>query len=187
MSTGTRLPWMKAAGIAQTLTHALAPAVVRSKVVGSLRRRRQFVGDIEFILEPRFSRNLLNEPVPEIEPIRRIAESWGMIVKGGDRMIQVQLHRPDVGDLKVDLFMVHPPASWWSILAIRTGPADLGAAAVTRMRKYGLRHDGGRILRQDDTELPLEREEDFFEAARMPYLLPHQRDNWRAHLALAAT
>lgn len=175
MSLGTRVPHADALAIAKRLVDELAPICARVKVAGSLRRKREFVSDIEIVAEPLMHADLLGEAHPDIEAVRRVAQRWGELVKNGDRFIQVQL-----GDsaMKCDLFLVHPPANWWVILAIRTGPATLGQWAVSRMHDHGRRCEKGRILVSlTGEEYPVESEEDFFAAAGLPCLPPARRDS----------
>jgi len=69
-------------------------------------------------------------------------------------------------------------SEWGVILAIRTGPAELGQWAVTRMRRFGRRCEGGRILdMRSGEELPCESEAAFFEYAKLSCLPPRFRDS----------
>ncbi|HSH44400.1 MAG TPA: hypothetical protein VK966_00955 [Longimicrobiales bacterium] len=174
MSTGMRMPWADAAALAKRLSDDLAPVVERSKVVGSVRRRKPTVGDIEFLIEPRHvTADLFGATKPDTDAIHAVARTWGEIVKGGERMVQVT----GVGEAgaTVDLYLVHPPANWWCLMAIRTGPARLGHMAMVRMRDRGFRHESGRILRRDGSEHPVESEADFFACAGLRCLPPHER------------
>jgi DNA polymerase/3'-5' exonuclease PolX len=171
MSTGTKLPWQQAAEIAEQLVRELTPHVERLKTVGSIRRRKPEVGDIELLAEPRMiEADFFGTPGPDLEPIRQMAARWGRVLKNGDRYIQVEI----LDGVHVDLFLCYAPAQWGSLLAIRTGPAELGQHAVTCMKAYGLRHVQGHIER-DGTLVPTPTEEDFFAAARLPCLPPRQR------------
>lgn len=79
---------------------------------------------------------------------------------------------------KLDVYLVWEPAQWGSLLAIRTGPAGLGQYVVTKMQDYGYRHDHGHAVRQATGETEsTPTEEDFFALARIPCLLPRQRDD----------
>jgi DNA polymerase/3'-5' exonuclease PolX len=178
MSIGRPVRLARALEIAQQISELLAPVVARSKVAGSVRRQRPVVSDLEFVIEPRRLPGDLfgNEGPNDIASIRALAESWGRIKRGGERLIGVQ-NALDTG-LDVELYLVHPPARWAVILAIRTGPAELGQWAVTRMRKYGRRCEGGRILdMRTGEELPCETEEAFFEYAKLQFLPPRFRDS----------
>lgn len=197
MSVGTRLPWAAAADLARAMCEELAPAVVRTKVVGSVRRRRPEVGDIEILAEPRMipapprkrgrkadpAEDLFGETaaaptpdepemVPDLEPAREVVGRWGEVVKGGERYIQVV--RPD--GIKVDLFLCHPPAQWGSLLAIRTGPSDLSREAVTRIKARGYVHDAGHAAFPDGTLIRTPTEWDFFALAGLALVPPAQRD-----------
>jgi DNA polymerase/3'-5' exonuclease PolX len=179
---GTKLDWFAAAEIAKQLVGDLEGVVARAKTVGSIRRRRPTVSDIEILVEPlQIDTGLFSEPAPDLEVIGRAVQRWGgRILKNGDRFIQVEL----AGEIHVDLFFCHPPAQWGSLLAIRTGPAELGRHAVTLMTTRGLRHRDGHVERADGTVLPTPREEDFFAAAGLPCLPPARRDDRRAYMPI---
>ena len=90
MSTGTSLPWDEAYVLAKTAANQLRPHVVRLKAVGSLRRRRPCVGDIEFLAEPvMVEADLFGSLAPDVAPIREVLEQLGTWVKGGERMMQI--------------------------------------------------------------------------------------------------
>jgi DNA polymerase/3'-5' exonuclease PolX len=177
MSAGTKLPWATAAAIAAQLVHELRPVAARVKTVGSVRRRRSEVGDIEILIEPRtMTVGLFGEEGPDLDSIRDVASRWGRLTKNGPRAIQVEI--PD--GIHVDLFLCHPPAQWGSLLAIRTGPATLSTWAVTLMRERGLRHVGGHVEDDCGNLVATPQEEDFFAAAGLPCLPPRLRDSREA-------
>lgn len=177
MSTGTRIPFDDAYALAEEVSRDLAPVVVQSKAVGSLRRRQPSVGDLEFLVEPRMiDADLFGGKKAHVEPIREVAERLGTWVKGGEKMMQItDLYGTD--SVTLDLYIVTPPANFYCLLAIRTGPWELGKQAVQLMRDHGLRHVDGRIVRRDGSEYPVESEQDFFAAAGLPWLPPHLRDD----------
>jgi DNA polymerase/3'-5' exonuclease PolX len=171
MSSGKRMPHAEALAIAERLVKDLKRVCNRVKVAGSLRRKAEDVGDIEIVCEPNpQSEDLFGEVLPDIEPVRILAASWGEVVKGGDRFIQVAL--PE--GINVDLWLVHPPADWFVILAIRTGPAMLSQWAVTLMRNRGYRCTEGHI-EAGGKPVQLESEEAFFRCAGLPCLAPRLR------------
>jgi len=177
MSIGRPVPLARALEIAQQISELLAPVVARSKVAGSVRRQRPVIRDIEIVIEPRMQMDLLGHGTPELEPVRKVLRDLGEWVKGGDRYVQIRDVLGHEG-MKLDAFIVHPPAIWSVILAIRTGPAELGQWAVTRMRQFGRRCADGRILdMRSGAEVPCESEEDFFWLAKLPFLPPRLRDS----------
>lgn len=181
MSQGGPFAFSVALDWARTLVEDLAPVVARVKVAGSLRRRREWVRDIELVVEPKLitvpGLDLFSGPqqAPDIDSIRKVIGEWGTIAKGGDRYIQV-MHVLGIRDLKVDVFLAHAPASWGSLLAIRTGPSALAKEAVTRMKRYGRYHVDGRVLvAATSEEFPTPTEEEFFAAAGLRMVAPHRR------------
>lgn len=181
MSTGLRIPFEQALSIARQLAADLAPHVVRVKAAGSLRRRRPEVGDIELVVEPKLvAGDLFGAPAPDVQAVKDVAARWGEIVKGGDRFIQVQ-DLVGIEGLKADVFLCYAPAQWGSLLAIRTGPADLGKWAVTRMIGRGYRHVDGHVIQVSTGQtVPTETEEQFFALAGLPFLPPAKRDSREA-------
>lgn len=184
-ASGTnRVPWEAAAGQAEWLQGELALVTARAKVAGSVRRRRPDIADIEIVVEPRvLDAGLFGEPTPDIDSIRAVVAKWGHVAKSGDRYMRVE--RP-AGLLPVDVFIVTPPAQWGSILAIRTGPADLGRHAVTRLKAYGLRHVDGHVEDATGTTIPTPTEEAFFALAGLPFLSPGARQFESARVSLSS-
>lgn len=174
MSNGTRLQFADAYRLAERLTRELAPVTRRSKTAGSLRRRRSDVGDIEIVVEP-LERELIGATEPDLDAIRQVASKWGQM-SGGNRMITVRLREP--AGFKVELYIVTPPANWNCILAIRTGPARLGAEVMRRLNGRGYEHTRGHITRRDTGQIvPVPDEETFFALAGLPCLPPSRRDS----------
>ena len=153
MSLGRRIQYSEALDLAGRAVERLRLVVARVEIAGSLRREQETVGDIELVAEPVSNGDLFGpSPSPQIEPVQAAMKDMGRWVKGGRRMMQVTDvlgHR----DVKLELYLVHPPAQWGSLLAIRTGPADLGQYCMTAMRPRGYRHHHGHAVRIDTGEL----------------------------------
>lgn len=177
MSSGRKLDWQEAYRLAERASEDLRPAVVRLKAVGSLRRRRARVGDIEFIAEPYMVEvDLFGAREADTEAVRRKLQEIGTWVKGGSRMMQITDLYGRHGQ-QLEVYLVHPPAQWGSMVAIRTGPAALGQLAVTRMQGLGYLHRDGRVVKKRTMEtVPTPTEEEFFELAGIPCVPPHRRD-----------
>lgn len=173
MSAATKLSFAEALEIARALHAEISPVVARAKVVGSLRRQRAEVGDIELLVEPRtIASNLFGELAPDLASIQHAVSGWGDIQKSGEKYAQVQ--RRD--GVVIDVFICTPPAHWGSLLAIRTGPAELGQHAVTQMRRRGLVHRAGHVETERGRLIPTPEEVHFFRAAGLPCLPPAKRD-----------
>lgn len=177
MSTGRRIPWAQARDIAERFSIEMTPHVARLKCVGSIRRRKASVADIEFVAEPHFDEGLFGERTPIIEPVEEAMRRIGRWVKGATRQMvisDVYGHR----NLRCELFLVHPPATWGAIYAIRTGPANLSQYVVTHSKRLNrIRIDGGRAIHMDTGEqVPTDTEEQFFALANVPLVTPSKRD-----------
>lgn len=176
MSHGPRVRLSEAWTLANRLARELAPHLRRVEIVGSVRRERPTVGDIELVAEPATCpTDLFGALGPALEPIRATLERIGTWEKGGDRYMKVR----DVLDtgLPLDLFLVHPPAEWGSIVAIRTGPAALGRECITRMKREGYHHAAGHVVNvETGAKVATPEEEDFFRLAGVACMPPNMRD-----------
>lgn len=185
MSAGTRLTLGRALEIVERVVADLEPTVAEIKCVGSVRRRRPDVGDIELLARPLVDVDLFGAQAPRLDILRASLMEMGAWVKGGDRMMQItDLH--GVKGLNLDLFICTPPAAWGSLLAIRTGPAALGQYVVTKMRRFRYRHVDGHALdtsQHPPTLVPTDTEEQFFALAQVPCVPPPERDALMERLA----
>jgi len=189
---GLSLARLRAVGLCEKL----GPYVQRIEIVGSIRREKPLVGDIEILLEPKTREaSLFGDREPVIEPIRRTLSRFGALTKNGDRYIRVTGTEP--GAIPVDVFLVHPPATWGTLQAIRTGPAELSRYCVTRLRYRGWRCVGGRVLRPAPAgategaaviggrmyeQVPTNGEEAFFAACDVPFVPPQERSQMLVRL-----
>jgi len=177
MSSGKKLPWADAFAIASQVADQLKPVTARLKAAGSLRRQRPEVSDLEMVAEPLLVPDgFLGDLKRDIEIIRATLARMGQIVKSGPRYTQVT-HLLGHEGVTLDLFLAYEPATWGSILAIRTGPRELGQYCVTRMHAFGLRHVDGHIENDRGRVISTENEIDFFNAARIKMVPPNQRDD----------
>ena len=176
MSSGTQIPYHAAYELAQEVSRELTPIVGRMKAVGSLRRKVMNVGDLEFLVEPHFDTDLLGEKEAITQPIKDALMRFGTWLQGGERAMRITDLFGHTG-VQLDLYIAHPPAEWGSLLAIRTGPRDLGVICVTEMRRRGFVHREGRVIQiRGRAHMPTPTEEDFFELAGVPCVPPSRRD-----------
>ena len=132
MSAGLRLEWQHAFGLAKELSEHLAPHVVESKCVGSVRRRQPTVGDLEFVCRPHMQADLAGDEFPILDVIEQAMAEIAVRLQGGQRALSyTELF--GLKGLKLQLFVCWPPASWGSLVAIRPGPWELSKHAVTML------------------------------------------------------
>ena len=141
--------------VAEVLVEHLRPACERIEIAGSIRREKAEVKDIELVCVPDLTRVPRRAPLEFGKPIppsyktkldQLVAEMEldddARIEKNGDRMKSFYLK---YAGIKVDLFIVLPPAMWGVQMVIRTGPADFSHWCVTRRRNGGALPNGYRV------------------------------------------
>lgn len=192
MSAGQPVPLAAARAVADALRELLEPACTRIEIAGSIRRRKATVGDAELVAIPR----LVPEPAGDLWGTLRerdlLAERVAALIAAGEFTVRmVRITRADGSieqgrrlgraylalvfrGLPVDLFIVHPPAEWGVIFALRTGPGDWNIRLVTEARNAGRRVDGGRVYALGQP-VACPDEADFFRALGQPWLDPWER------------
>lgn len=201
-------PLERALALAQKLEAALKPACARTLIVGSVRREKAWVKDVELVVEAEGSRQkavggkqlgLLDEAGAgeSLEAVlARLVESGALRAgdKNGEKYKNFFVNAAPIlaspaqagegngaaewGELKLDLFIVRPPAQWGAIVAIRTGPADFSKWLVTQYpygaMPHGMKMEGGALWKFGKlVETPTE--EDFFRALGLAWEVPSQR------------
>lgn len=190
--------------VAQYLRDRLSPACLRLELVGSARRHRGDVGDVEllFISKPAEC-DLLGEatgPSPADSAIAALERdgclarrrngagrisSWGEVNKHALYMQGAACGMPappltidgQERPLPVDLFTA-TEANWISLLVCRTGPADLNVRICQRAQERGMHWQPYEGFRQHGTKgsvLHPASEQDFFEILGWNYLPPARR------------
>lgn len=149
------IPLPTARAWCRQLVATIEPVCERVVVVGSVRRQREYVGDLELLVEPTMVEGqgdlFAGGMQPDIEAVTDAileSDSGRHVIKGGSRYVQVSLggsHRLQDDRPKLDLFFCHPPASWGALMVIRTGPSSLSRALVTRLREKGWRNHRGAV------------------------------------------
>jgi DNA polymerase/3'-5' exonuclease PolX len=183
MSTGARLPFRQAFFAALDVIHALEASCARIDMAGSLRRCAPDVGDLEILAiaktEQEPTGDLFGGSAVVSLLERRVAE----LLRVGD-LLTAHPERPANGPkykrlwwrpagVQVDLFVVSE-ATWGPALAIRTGPAELSAALVTKLRTNGMHCEELQVRRGAEV-VPCPDERTFFKLCGRPYLPPDLR------------
>jgi len=133
MSDKPRFPRSVALSVARELAAALKPVTERLLIVGSVRRRKQDVGDIELLFIPKFvSRpvdlfgdapfDLSEEVIAALENkevLVRRQKSNGAATFGPE----IKLMRHVKSCLPVDFFS-STDANWFNLMVCRTGPME---------------------------------------------------------------
>lgn len=121
----------KAVRVGSRIKDILEPICKKIRIAGSIRRKKPFVKDIELVCEPKGStRSKLNRIIENLAQKKKIK-----ILKNGERYKQfILLDKNQKELIKVDLFIVLPPAQWGVILLIRTGSAEFSKRFVSEIK-----------------------------------------------------
>ncbi len=199
------IPLVTAEALAREVCALLAPACQEITVVGSVRRRKPEVKDIEILARPKPPQPTFGEPLSagsqletliaqliaqrDLKPRPNPQER-----KDGPRM--KTLWYPRAGGVPIDLFIAAPSGSnWGNLVAIRTGDWEFSRQLVTHRSAGGLlpnhlRHDEGHLIENaTGRTLPCPTEEAFFRALGLrdsPDPAARTRDTARRLAAIAA-
>jgi DNA polymerase (family 10) len=142
-----------------------SPAVLRAEVAGSYRRRRETIGDLDFLVAS-------NEPdaasarFVSMPPVERV-------VSHGSTKSTVFLK----GHLQVDCRVV-PPDVYGAALQYFTGSKDHNVKLRTLGVKLGYKlNEYGLFRREDDDFVASETEEEIYRALGMDWVPPELREN----------
>jgi DNA polymerase/3'-5' exonuclease PolX len=195
------IPLSEARAMAEELMTLLAPACDRIEIAGSVRRLVPRVRDIELVAVPRLVTDMHRLIADaEISALDRLIEA---LANDTEPTAPLRFHaRPANGTrykrlwwrrrVKVDLFVVLPPACWGAIHAIRTGPAEYSQVLVTKRRRGGAlpddlaQHHG--CLWRGGRRIETPEESEFFATLGVPFWAPCERSarRLRDHLREAA-
>lgn len=185
MSSGDRIPSTRALPWARRFVATIKPFCVRAEIAGSLRRKAKTVGDVEIVCEP--IREEVEEPAQDLfgsprrvvryplhAELARLVEAG--VLKAGTGGEKYRKHLIlDLG-IPLDLFMVTPPADYFCILAIRTGPANFSRRLVTIDPALGYHFNGGCLVDVHTRKrVPTGSEATLFALVGQPWLEPEDR------------
>jgi len=135
-------------------------------VVGSIRRHKPEINDIDILI------------IPRVGGLAKLAE-WGKNLKNGDRVIKMGktgmqlLYR----GVQVDLYFA-TPETWVTLMVIRTGSVEHNIKLCQKAKSMGLvlHADGRGIFTKESSKLKTDSEEEFFNQLGLTYLKPEERD-----------
>ncbi len=177
------LPLRSAIEIGESLQELLAPACERIEIVGSVRRKKDFVGDIELLAVSKVCRapGQLFGDAPALETLlptlyKPLKFELNPETPANGPRYKRLLWGNAIG---VDLFICAPPTSWGVVKALRTGPWDFSKLMLTPADKAGalplgfwcaegsIQNAGGRLATPE--------EEDVFTLLKLPLWAPEER------------
>lgn len=188
MSDKPKFPRADALAATREILAALQPAAERLVVAGSLRRRKDLVGDIELVYIPRIEIQQADGDFWAKEQVNLADQAIARLEAEGilDRRTNVngstmfgpknKLMRHVASGIPVDLFTASS-ANWWNYLVCRTGSKETNVRIATAAQAKGLEwhpYGVGFADRERKWVRP-ECEEDVFKIVGLPYLEPWER------------
>jgi DNA polymerase/3'-5' exonuclease PolX len=175
-----RLPYSRALEIAQGAVDDIGEYCERIEIAGSIRRKKDTIGDIEIVCIPRKVQglDLFGGPGEEINLLEQKLREYH-ILKGGEKYKQIAL-----ASINMDVFICQPE-TWGMIYTIRTGSADFTHWLVTPRQKGGgmpsnMSAKDGRLWR-NGAAVDTPEERDVFAAVGVQWIEPEKRidGKWR--------
>lgn len=169
----------KARAIAEQLKELLMSSCEREPViVGSIRRRKAEVGDIELLCIPKYHGGVIDQLDGEIG----VLMSQGILELRRNKLGSVvygprnKLLRHVESGIGVDIFST-TELCWPVALVVRTGGKTTNKRIATAALRKGYRfHAYGRGFTTPEGEIICRSEQEVFEAVGLPYLEPWERE-----------
>jgi DNA polymerase (family 10) len=181
-------PLAEATEVAENLITLLRPACERIEVAGSVRRKKNLVGDVELLAISKTAPVYLNltPDWPCLEFVHLDARVLEMIAakildyrlnkrgsKTYGRWNKLLVHVPS--GIPVDLFAT-TPSMWGLALLVRTGSKAFNIRVMQRCKQLGLRgHAYSPIEDGGGNPLPCESEDQVFRLLQWDYIAPDRR------------
>lgn len=172
--------------IAESLVDDLSQYCERIEIGGSIRRRKDEVGDIELVCIPKFGEvgtgqgTLFGGEVTEPTNLlfRRISASRYKILKMGGKYCQFKIQLIDSEPINVDVFTA-TPETWGYIFVLRTGSWDFSRWVVIKLEKRGFTPKDGAVWSEEPGEglikIATPTEGDVFDLMQIGYIEPMLR------------
>lgn len=150
----------RAQKIASEVVKRLSPYCWRIEVVGSIRRGKPQVRDIDIVLIPSDLWNLHHEIM-----------GMGQVRMSGSKIMRVM-----VNSTQVDIY-VASEETWATLLLIRTGSAEnnIRLATLAKKRGWHLAASGEGLFNQEGERVAGDSEESIYEALGLPWQRPEER------------
>ena len=170
-----RIPLAQAERIATVVAERLDPLCSRIAIAGSIRRRRQSVGDIDLVVIPRDLAAL----------VARLNQSTRLVSGKDSNQIRI-MTVPKLGDVQLDIFVAHEgksglfggqPGNWGSLLLCRTGSPRHNIRICARAKENGFSwHPYQGVKNAQGDIIVSETEEQIYAALGLPFIDPINRE-----------
>ncbi|NVM23792.1 MAG: hypothetical protein HWN68_18690 [Desulfobacterales bacterium] len=158
-----KIPLERAQKVATAILKYLRSHCQKDKieVVGSIRRRKAWVNDIDLVLIPNDLWELHNKIM-----------GLGPVKMSGSKIVRVT-----VSGIQVDIYFA-TEETWATLLLIRTGSAENNILLATRAKKWGwhLAASGDGLFNEKGERVAGDSEKSIYQALGLPYQAPWERE-----------
>jgi DNA polymerase/3'-5' exonuclease PolX len=170
--------------IAQDFIHQISTACDRIEIVGSLRRQKLGVNDIDLLVIPRFiqmeDETLFGGPYRENQLDKQLSQlclSHDMELDANGSKIKRFLKTVDGDTVPIDLYIASEQ-TWWTLLLIRTGSRQHNIKLARRAMELQmhLKADGSGLHTANGSIITVCSEEEIFQHLNLEYRAPEERD-----------
>ena len=170
--------------IAEDFIRQISSACDRIEIVGSLRRIKIGVNDIDLLVIPRFlqmeDETLFGGPYQENQLDKTLSQlclSRNLELDANGSKIKRFLKTVDGDIVPIDLY-VATEQTWWTLLLIRTGSRqhNIKLARKAMELQMHLKADGSGLLTNSGSIISVHSEEEVFQHLKLDYRLPEERD-----------
>lgn len=159
----------EAAVLADRIVHCIEHLCDKVQVVGSIRRKRSEVHDIDMVLIPQsWMWNTI---------IQRLKNTMlADVVKAGPELVTLKIPRSTlVETIQVDIYKARPE-TWGVLLLIRTGSKEHNIKLCSRARAMGLMLSAAEGVIKDGKVVASRTEAEIFAALGLAYVEPKDRE-----------
>jgi len=177
-------PFEYAASIASELVQILKTDCEQIEIVGSIRRLKPSVNDIDIIAIPKFieqkDESLFGEPIKINLLDRKLSDlcldHFLFLQSNGEKIKRFNM---PIGKktISVDLYIANE-STWWTLLLIRTGSREHNIKLASRALEFQMRlkADGSGLLSRDGKLIKIQSEQEIFQYLQVPYRQPSERN-----------
>jgi len=153
--------------IAERVKEKLSPHCDRIEIAGSIRREKPTVHDIDIVL--------IEKPGSLLE-INEVLASIGSMDMNGSKIKRLWYGDTEPG-ISIDIY-VATPATWATLLLIRTGSKENNIRLCSLARQLGLqlKANGDGLFNESGQRLAGDTEQSIYEVLRIPYQEPNERE-----------
>jgi len=156
--------------IAERVKELLTPHCERIEIVGSIRREKPIVHDIDMVLIPKDSA-VRHIATPTI--MTSLLTTIGELKANGDKIKRVHLPTENID---IDIYIA-TPASWSTLLLIRTGSKEnnIRLAIAAKRKGWQLKANGDGLFNEQGKRIAGDTEQSIYQALGIPYQEPQAR------------